>query len=286
VIEVIDPGPLTTVQDLGRPGHAHLGVARSGAADRPALRLANRLVGNPEERAALESTLRGPRLRFHTAAIFALTGAPTKARLDGRELAMNHAVRAHADSHLDVGTASAGLRTYVAFAGGLDVPQVLGSSSTDVLGGLGPPPLRTGDLLALHPPCGLPPAIDAVPVTAPSTHAELSLLRGPRDDWFAPAAWATLGRETYVVQADSNRVGIRLSGAPLKRRTMRELRSEGMVAGALQVPPSGQPILLLADHPPTGGYPVIGVVTERDLAAAAQLRPGATVRFRTSVAAR
>jgi biotin-dependent carboxylase-like uncharacterized protein len=279
-VEVLDAGLMTTVQDLGRPGFAHLGVARSGAADRPALRLANRLVGNPEARAGLECTLRGPRLRFRTAAAIALTGAPTEARLDGRELTINHAVRVRPNAVLDVGTSTAGLRTYLAISGGLHVESVLGSCASDTLGRLGPAPLRAGDTLALHGPCAPPPAVDAVPVATPTSEAELRVLRGPRDDWFESSAWSTLCSSAYVVAPDSSRAGLRLAGPRLRQCITGELRSEGMLDGAIQVPPSGQPILLLADHPTTGGYPVIGVVSDAGIPVAAQLRPGATVRFR------
>ncbi|HTJ71238.1 MAG TPA: biotin-dependent carboxyltransferase family protein [Actinospica sp.] len=271
-IEVLSPGPLTTVQDLGRPGLAPIGVGPSGAADRASLRLANRLVGNHEDTAALELTYGGLRIRFDAAATIALTGAPCPG------VAMNGPVHIGAGQELVVGIPSEGLRTYLAVRGGFDVPEVLGSRSTDVLSGIGPAVLETGMRLPigtrtngfpnvdLAPPLGLGPAI-------------LRVLPGPRDDWFVSDALATLVGSAYVVTKDSNRVGVRLDGPELKREVHEELPSEGMVSGALQVPPGGRPILFLADHPVTGGYPVIAVVADKDLDRAGQLRGGDTVRF-------
>ncbi|HEV8104519.1 MAG TPA: biotin-dependent carboxyltransferase family protein [Gaiellaceae bacterium] len=267
-IDVLSPGVLTTVQDLGRPGLAHLGVSPSGAVDAPSLERGNRLVGNGRTAAALEATLIGPRLRFRCAALVAVTGP----RRDER------AFEVGAGDELDVGRLEHGARAYVCVRGGIDAAPVLGSRSTDLLTGLGPAPLRTGDVLALGPE----------PRTAPEP---LALLRvdvepvlhvhpGPRDDWFAPDAIDALVGTDWRVSPDSNRVGIRLEGPALRRVRIDELLSEGVVTGALQVPPSGLPILLLNDHPTTGGHPVLAVVTSDDLPIAGQLRPGDRVSFR------
>ena len=290
MLEVIVPGPRTTVQDLGRPGWAHLGISRSGAADRGALVLANRLVGNPEDAAALETSLRGPRLRASADCVVVLAGAPCPARAAERDVPMYEPIALRTGEELAVGLATSGVRTYVAFAGGIDVPTVLGSRSTDTLGGLGPTPLargdrlalleRGGDRLALLDRGGEPSAGDAVRIPPPETEIVVTLLLGPREDWFAPAAVAGLGEVEFTVGAASDRVGVRLEGRPLAWARSGELRSEGIVPGAVQVPPSGQPIVLLADHPTTGGYPVLGVVCERDLDRVAQLRPGGRVRLR------
>ena len=280
VLEVIDPGPLTTIQDLGRPGWAHLGISRSGAADRASLRLANRLAGNSEDAAALETSLQGPRLRAVDDTLVVLAGAQCAARLDGEEVAMHAPVAMRAGQELTVGRASRGVRTYVAFAGGLGVTAVLGSCSTDTLGGLGPAPLARGDRLTVLAAGGAPPAIDVVPMPAPETEIEVTLLLGPRDDWFAAATIGGLHDGVYTVGAASNRVGVRLEGPRLAWARSAELRSEGLVPGAVQVPPAGQPIVLMADHPTTGGYPVVGVVSEGDLDGIAQLRPGGRLRFR------
>jgi biotin-dependent carboxylase-like uncharacterized protein len=178
-----------------------------------------------------------------------------------------------------VGRCVSGVRTYVAFRGGIDVDPTLGSRSTDLLTGLGPPPLRAGDVLALGPePPERPVGRTPLPRTPPQ-HPTLRVHPGPRGDWFADTALDRLVSEPWRVSPSSNRVGVRLEGPPLERRGPGELLSEGVATGALQVPASGRPILLLADHPTTGGYPVIAVVTTADLPIAGQLAPGATVRF-------
>lgn len=267
-IEVVRPGLLTTVQDRGRPGLAHLGVPPSGAADRDALELGNQLVGNPPEAAALEATLDGPVLRFDGPATVALTGATTLAPCTFP-----------AGEVLEVGRCVNGVRTYVCVRGGIDVEPVLGSRSTDLLTGLGPEPLRAGDVLEVGPE----PADEPRPGTVrgrvlPDTTV-LRVIPGPRDDWFIAAALETLCSEPWRVSSSSNRVGIRLEGPPLERARHDELLSEGLVTGALQVPPSGRPILLMQDHPTTGGYPVIAVVRSDDLWLAGQLAPRQCVRF-------
>jgi biotin-dependent carboxylase-like uncharacterized protein len=290
VIEVVRVGVGTTVQDLGRPGLAHLGVGRSGAADRRAFRLANRLVGNPEGAAALEVTLGGLVLRFRRSARVACAGAPCPVRLAGRPAGWGAPLSVLAGETLELGLPPAGLRSYVAVRGGIDVPPVLGSRATDTLAGLGPRPPAPGDLL----PVGVAPAdgpapgpagpvgeaLDAVPPVPYPEVATVRVLPGPRDDWFVPDALAALTSQPYVVTPACDRVGMRLAGPALERREDRELPSEGTVAGALQVPPDGRPILFLADHPVTGGYPVIAVVVHADLPTAAQLRPGDRLRFR------
>jgi biotin-dependent carboxylase-like uncharacterized protein len=278
MIEVLEPGLLTTVQDLGRPGLAHLGVPPSGAADRVSLSAANRLVGNHDGDAALEATLVGPTLRFLTGALLAITGGTVAARLGGRPVGTGIVLRASAGEILEVGAVHTGVRTYVAVAGGVAVEPVLGSRSHDLLTGLGPPPLAHGQILALGAPAGRPGA-RALSYALPAVTA-LRIVPGPRDDWFTDEARRALVGEAYTATSASNRVGVRLHGPPLERAIDEELLSEGLVTGALQVPPSGQPILLLQDHPTTGGYPVIAVVVAEDIPVAGQLRPGTAVRFR------
>ncbi|GHF37929.1 allophanate hydrolase [Streptomyces mashuensis] len=278
-LTVVRAGALTTVQDLGRPGHAHLGVPRSGALDRPAHRLANRLAGNPEDRATLETTATGCALRAETAVTAAVTGAPCPVRVDGRPAAWGAPVRVPAGAVLEVGAATAGLRSYVAFAGGVAVPPVLGSRSHDVLSGLGPAPLADGARLPLGAPCGPAGAVDAVPCAAPPAELVLPVVLGPRDDWFTPGALRVLAGGGFTVSAAGNRVGLRMDGPALERARDGELPSEGVVLGAVQVPPDGRPVVFLADHPTTGGYPVAGVVAGAALAAAAQAVPGTPVRF-------
>jgi biotin-dependent carboxylase-like uncharacterized protein len=268
VIEVVSPGLLTTVQDLGRPGWAHAGVPPSGAVDPRSLQLGNRLVGNRPGAAGLEATLIGPRLLFRHGALVALTGAVAEVRT----------IEIGAGGELDVGQLVGGARAYICVRGGIVAEPVLGSRSTDLLTGLGPAPLRAGDLLAVgeEPPARPEPAA----WLEPRDGGALRIVPGPRDDWFDAAALTTLTTADWRVTPASNRVGIRLSGPELGRSRTDELPSEGVVTGALQVPPNGQPILLLNDHPTTGGYPVIAVVASDDLPRAGQLRPGDAVRFR------
>jgi biotin-dependent carboxylase-like uncharacterized protein len=278
-LEVVRAGALTTVQDLGRFGHAGLGVPRSGALDQPAHRLANRLVGNGSEAATLETTLTGVAVRPTRPVTVAVTGAPASVHVDGRPAAWASPVYLPAGAVLEVGSAAGGLRSYVAVGGGIDVPPVLGSRSTDLLSGLGPAPLRDGDVLPVGAPQGRPRHADTVFWPQPPRELVLPMLPGPRDDWFTAAALHTLAAVRFSVSSKSNRIALRTDGPVLERAVHGELPSEGMVVGAIQVPPDGRPVIFLADSPTTGGYPVIGVVPERALPAAAQAVPGLPIRF-------
>ncbi|MFV2198589.1 biotin-dependent carboxyltransferase family protein [Nocardiopsis sp. LOL_012] len=279
-LEVLETGPLTTVQDTGRFGCADLGVGRSGAADARSHALANRLVANPVGAAALEATVGGLGVRAHGAVTVAVTGAPVPLAVDGRPVPLNTVLRLPDGAELSMGAARRGLRSYLAVRGGVDVAPVLGSRSTDVLAGLGPAVPRPGDLLPVGAPPARFPVADHAPV-APVGGPEVRLraVPGPREDWFTAGALDTLFGAVYGVTARTDRVGARLSGPVLRRARGGELPSEGMVAGALQVPPGGEPVLFLADHPVTGGYPVIAVVCSADLPDAAQAAPGTRVRF-------
>ncbi|MEV7774518.1 biotin-dependent carboxyltransferase family protein [Kitasatospora sp. NPDC086791] len=279
-LRVVRPGFGATVQDLGRPGHAALGVSPSGAADRRSLRLANRLVGNQEGAAGVEAPLGGLVLEVDHHATVALTGAPCPAHVDGRAVDLNAPVRLEPGRRLTVGTPREGLRVYLAVRGGIDLPPVLGSRSTDTLAGLGPARLAAGDLLPVGDLTDGWPAADFAPQRALPAEPVLRILPGPRDDWFTPEALALLCGRPYTVTDHSDRVGMRLSGPALERARTGELPSEAAVPGALQVPPNGQPILFLTDHPVTGGYPVIATVHEDDLCHAAQAGPGRRLRFR------
>jgi biotin-dependent carboxylase-like uncharacterized protein len=275
-VTVLATGPLTTVQDAGRLGQAALGVGRSGACDRAAHRLANRLLGNPSGAAALEVTLGGLALRAHDDLVVVTTGA----RCAG-PFPHNAPTRLPAGAELRLGAPASGLRTYVGIRGGIDVAPVMGSRSTDVLAGLGPPVVSVGDVLPVGRPVGPMPGVDVAPVAEPPAgEVTVRVLPGPRRDWFSAGAWETLTDQAYTVTSDSNRVGLRLDGSPLERTLSGELPSEGMVRGALQVPPSGTPVLFLADHPVTGGYPVVAYVVDDDVDRCAQLCPGQTLRFR------
>ena len=278
------PGPLATVQDQGRPGYAALGVPESGALDPPALRLANRLVGNPEGAAGLEVTLGGLRVTFDRPALVAVTGAWAPVTVGGAAAGLGCAVRVPAGATLCLGTPTAGVRSYLAVRGGLTPGLTLGSASTDLLSGLGSP-LVAGDELPLGAePASAVPALDQAPLAFPTGAAiTLRAVAGPRDDWFRDSALRTLAQTSWTVDDRSNRVGLRLSGPALQRTPAaadRELPSEGTVAGSIQVPGGGRPVVFLADHPVTGGYPVIAVVVAADLALAAQARPGQRIRVR------
>ena len=280
MIVVVSPGLLTTVQDLGRAGRAALGVPLAGAADRAALRAANRLVGNAPGAAGLETTLLGPTLLFEADAVVAVTGGRCGVSLGGRELQVGAPASVPSGGTLSLGPVERGARSYLAVRGGIDVPPVLGSRSTCTLSGLGPAPLAVGDWLAIGRQ--VEGAVADGPVALPGIVEEpvLRLLPGPRDDAFLPGALQLLTSSSYTVSASSDRTGVRLEGPALQRVSADELPSEGVVPGAVQVPPDGRPIVFLANCPTTGGYPVIGVVPPTDLAHAAQARPGTSLRFR------
>lgn len=278
---VLGTGPQALVTDRGRPGWAHLGVPPSGALDRPALDLANRLVGNAPSAAGLELLLGGARLRARGTVTVAVTGAPAPVRAGGRPVASHAAVTVPDGTTLEIGTPPGGLRVYVGVAGGIDAEPALGSRSTDLLSALGPTPLADDDVLPLGP-AGAVPASGPVPVSVPGGEIRVRVRLGPRDDWFDDPV-AALAVPSWTVSATSNRIGLRLDGPAPERHPERgrgELASEGMVTGAVQAPPDGPPVVFLADHPTTGGYPVIGVVEDDDLPLLAQAAPGTRVRFR------
>ena len=283
------PGLQTLLQDGGRPGLAGQGVSASGALDQGACRTANRLVGNPSHLACLETVGGGLQLVGHGDSVVAVTGADAPLALTTAS-GMRHAVPryqalalAHGDV-LAVGEPVAGTRCYVAARGGFDVAPVLGSLSTDTLAHVGPAALAAGERLALHAVThgAITGQAELSPGDLPSTQEDvvLDVVPGPRTDWFTPEAVALLARQRWRVTPQSNRVGLRLAGdEPLARAITRELPSEGTVTGAIQVPASGQPVLFLADHPLTGGYPVIACVAPHHLDRAGQIPVNAWVRF-------
>jgi KipI family sensor histidine kinase inhibitor len=281
-VRIVEPGLLTTVQDLGRPGHAAQGIARSGALDRGALRTANRLVGNREDAAALEVTMGGLRAVAEQDAWVAVTGAWGRLVLDGAEVDPYAAHPWPAGAELLVDWFAHGARGYVAVRGGLDTPRAVGSRASDLMAGLGLGPLRGGDVLPVgdHPAAPIP-VQGIAPWGAPhDEELEIELAPGSRADRFAAGALTILFEGPWTVTNDADRVGMRLDGPVLERIDRAELASEGMVPGALQVPPSGRPTILLADGPVTGGYPVIAVATDAALDLLAQARPGTRIRFR------
>lgn len=286
-LEVLTPGPLSTVQDLGRPGVAELGIGRSGAADRASFTLANHLVGNSPTAAGIETTFGGLAVQARGDVLVAAAGAPCPLRTTpDTGGACNAPFLLRHGQRLTVGRPRTGVRTYLAVRGGLDLEPVLGSRSTDLLAGIGPARLTAGsylgvaDDIAVYPSADRAAADPAAAVTAPPAGVVgLSVVPGPRDDWFTPDALQLLTAVQYQVSSESNRIGMRLLGPELVRARRGELPSEGLVPGSLQVPPEGRPTLLLADHPVTGGYPVIAVVIRADVDRAAQARPGQLLRF-------
>ncbi|WP_243075589.1 urea amidolyase family protein [Microbacterium sp. SS28] len=281
-IRIIEPGLLATIQDLGRPGAASLGVALSGALDRGALRTANRLVGNLEHAAGIEITMGGLRAVAQGDLWFAVTGAWGPILLDGRQVDPYEAHPWAAGAELRVDWFAHGARGFLAIRGGLGGRAVLGSRATDLLAGLGPAPLHAGDAVAVRDEASGPvPVAGIAPWGAPDdADLVVELAPGPRADWFAASALVDLYESVWTVTNDADRVGVRLDGPVLERVRHGELPSEGMAVGALQVPPTGRPTILLMDGPVTGGYPVIAVVTDAALDAIAQARPGTRIRFR------
>jgi len=276
-ITILRTGPQALVQDLGRPGNAHLGVPPSGAVDPESIKLANRLVGNDECAAGLELLLGGAQIKAEASCTVAVTGPAVRVWIDGRLADSHQPLHLPAEATLEIGTPDTGLRTYLAVSGGIDTPKELGSRSTDLLSGIGPEPLRDNDVLDLGRPCPANGA-DVVPPAQIAQTLHIPVLLGPRDDWFDDAE-TQLRQGSWTVSDRSNRIGVRLQGTALSRRDG-ELPSEGMITGAIQVPPDGQPVVFLNDHPTTGGYPVIGVVDRDHLRFLGQARPGTAVRFR------
>ena len=285
-LEILQTGPLALVEDLGRPGLSHLGVTRSGAADRRSHTLANRLVANPGDRATVEVTLGGFTARVHGAGkegvAIAVTGADTDPAVNGVPFGTNSIHHAQNGEVISLGAPQSGLRSYLAVRGGFDVAPVLGSRSYDVMSAIGPLPLRPGDVLPIGEHTDDFPELDQAPVAAIADDIlELRVVPGPRDDWFLDPD--ILVRTNWQVTNRSDRVGMRLVGMPLEYRWPdRQLPSEGATRGAIQVPPNGFPVILGPDHPVTGGYPVIGVVVDDDIDMVAQARPGQTVRLHWS----
>jgi biotin-dependent carboxylase-like uncharacterized protein len=279
MIEIVDVGFASTFQDLGRPGRAHLGIGRSGAVDRVAHRLANRLVGNAEELATIE-TCGGLVVRTTGPVSVAVTGARGQIDVaDGPPMAVNVVAHLPAGATVALRMPQIGVRYYVAVRGGLAVDLVLGSRSFDTLAGIGPR-LQVGPVnIGLDPRTSLATEFGV----RPADTRLIDIVAGPRRDWFTTDAWSTLLSAEYVVNVQSNRVGSRLTGPALERLRREELPSEGIVEGALQVPPDGQPIAMLADHPVTGGYPVIAVIMPQHVPSVAQAPPGTALRFRHKI---
>jgi len=284
-VEVLTPGMQTTIQDLGRPGYGHLGVSACGAADRLALRLGNLLAGNPEGAPALEMTLLGGRFQFHGAAWCVLAGADFGCTLDGVPVGLWTLTSLRAGQTLAFGGARSGARCYLCFSGGLQLQAVLGSCSTHIpsgIGGMDGRPLMKGDLLSIHEPAAGPeprrirlsvleklrPSSDVLRVTAAAQTAS-----------FAQESLSNLYSLPWTVQSDSNRMGVRLAGVALEAPLQGNMTTEGAPLGAIQVTPSGEPVILCVDHQTTGGYPKIACVISADHWRIGQMRPRQMVRF-------
>ncbi|WP_314917512.1 5-oxoprolinase/urea amidolyase family protein [Pseudomonas helleri] len=288
-LEIISPGLHSVLQDMGRPGQTGQGVSRSGALDLGALRSANRAVGNPSDMACVESVLGGLIFICHGSALIAIAGAHTPVTITNASglqwQASNYQpIELEAGDRVSLGSPKAGLRSYLAIRGGFDVTPVLGSLSTDTLAQLGPEALAVGDRLGFTAPVtGTSVSLTEAPAfELPTTDniVTLDVVMGPRTDWFTQDAIQRLSSQLWRVTSQSNRVGIRLSGdTPLERFNHQELPSEGTSVGAIQVPASGQPVLFLADHPLTGGYPVIASVASHHLDLAGQIPVNAQIRF-------
>jgi biotin-dependent carboxylase-like uncharacterized protein len=287
VISILKPAVQTTVQDLGRPGLRHLGVGRAGAMDRLSLTIGNYLVGNAADAAALELCMPPARIRVDIDSAFALTGADCSARLDNTPVARGSRVLVAAGQTLELSAAQSGFRAYLCIAGGIDVPPVMGSRSTDLnagIGGLDGRMLRRGDILQISPATSPHPASShvmqaIVGFPLPQSQNTVRVLPGPEFDDFAPDARDALFQAPWKVTSQSNRMGYRLEGPTLVRQDTAELKSHAVFPGLIQVPPSGAPIVLMSDAQATGGYPRIGCVIAADQWRLAQVAPGMSIGF-------
>ena len=281
---VQDAGPLTTIQDLGRPGHLRVGIPASGPMDREAFLLANRLVANADTAAGLECTLIGPRVEFTDERLIAITGADMAPTVNGAPVSAWQGLRVHTGDVLKLGPARSGVRAYLAIAGGIQTPPVLGSRATYVrgrLGGLEGRALRKADRLPLGPvgaarPHRLHP--DRVPVYG--GEPELAVVLGPQDDRFTPRGIAALFEAPYEMLPQNDRMGARLKGAFIEHTRGHDIASDGVALGAIQVIGEGQPIVLLADRQSTGGYTKIGTICSFHIGRIAQVKPGGRLQFR------
>lgn len=283
-LEILSAGLLTTVQDGGRYGHQHLGVPVAGPMDAVSLRVANAAVGNASSSAALEVTLLGPEIEFRRAARFAVAGAAFGLRLDGVPVPRDSPVAVAAGQRLAFGPRSRGARAYLAVAGGIDVPAVLGSRATHVgsrTGGLDGRALRAGDVLPIGTAVGRGPGSrqGGSPLPLPDGGVRVRVVLGPHEAHFEPAVVDAFLTTRYFLTPQSDRMGYRLRGAPLPRRTDEHLLSMATPFGAVQIPPRGEPIVLMADRQTAGGYPRMATVITADLPLAGQLAPGEWIEF-------
>ncbi len=282
-IRVVKSGFFTTVQDLGRYGYAHLGISPAGAADPLSIRIANLLVGNDENAAALEMTLVGATLEFEASATVALAGASCECKAGSAQVPLNTAFDLPAGALLRCGNMPSGARCYVAVQGGFDIPRLLGSASTFVpghFGGFKGRRLQSGDVLQVRKNGSLPlrflrhGGLDSRRRSGP-----LRVTKGAQQDWFGPETFEKLFSSAYIISEQSDRTGLRLKGESIRPREQSELLTDGIPLGAIQVPQDGQPIILFVDQQTTGGYPKIANVIAADMHRVGQLRPRDEVRF-------
>lgn len=285
MVQVQNGGLLTTIQDAGRYGYEHQGIPVSGAMDQTSMRLANILLGNMENEAVLECTMLGPELVFETDCLFAVTGADMQIQLNQTRLLPYHTCLGRKGDVLHLGCAANGVRSYIAFAGGICADQVLGSASTDMkchIGGKNGRKLQAGDRLMLKAPKTELPAMYRRFEDMELQHREETMIRviaGPQDDYFTEKGLRTFYSETYQIMQESDRMGYRLSGAAIENKSGVDIVSDGITFGSIQITASGKPIIMMADHQTTGGYAKIATVISADLPILAQLMPGDRVRF-------
>lgn len=268
-----------SIQDHGRHGYAHLAVPPSGAFDRPSHDFANRVVGNADDAATIELARGSMQCSFDQDTMFTVTGAPVSIVIDGRQRESQRAIHVTAGTPVLIASQNLGMRSYLAVRGGIEAERVMGSASYDELSKIGPAPLKSGDSLQIGTSAASTPAV-ARQVTSGvnvASSATLRLHKGPR--WGFCENTQLLLESEYTVTAKLNRIGVRLAGPAITWNTEERLASEGVLTGAVQIAADGQPILFGPDHPTTGGYPVVAIVDERDLAVIAQLAPGTAVRF-------
>ena len=287
-MEIINPGPLTTVQDLGRFGYMNVGIGTSGVMDRQAYKIANELVGNTDGEAVLEATLMGPEIEFTSDAVIAVTGADMKPAIDGYSIGNYKAVKIVRGQRLKLGMAVSGCRAYIAVRGGIDVEKVMGSRSTNLkcgIGGFEGRNLRIGDLLKIGVSTELSNSelekLNSKNYRGLEWNGNMTVrvIEGPQGDYFTEEGLKNFYSMEYKISPESDRMGIRLSGAKVESYNGTDIVSDGIAFGSVQIPSSGQPIVLMADHQTTGGYAKVATVVSEDLSLLAQARPGDLVHF-------
>lgn len=285
-IKILDAGLLTTVQDLGRYGFQRYGVSASGVMDEYSAKIANKLVGNKVGEAVLETTLKGVQIEFLQNTAVAITGGNCDVTLNGTKIELWQSYLVNRGDILKMGICRSGLRNYLAFAGGIDVPIIMNSKSTNLkakVGGFNGRKLMTGDILSVGVgSLEAPLTLNKHYIPTYSKDIKVGVILGQQDDHFTEAGIKTFLNETYTVTQESDRMGIRLSsvsGATIEHKNGADIISDGITFGAIQVPGSGQPIVMMADRQTTGGYTKIGNVISSDLAKLAQATPGTKVKF-------